>query len=268
MKIHTVQLNLADLSGGTAHMDATELGAYVSLFLTCYQIKDYKLPADDSRLARIAKCSPKVWTRIRQSVMSKFVPGETDGIPHFTHKRVLEDAAKYLEKSTKNRANALKGHESRKPFASQSDCERTTTQEPRTKNHTSEAKASSGRARKRSSPSITLDDLSLNHIEEWLLHKRTQGKYVHHDEHFILEYFKNYCKSKGKTYDDYIAALRNAFEWSACQPKSGGSARSGNRQSNAKSPWQSEADRLRAKYEAEAQLERQAEIDGNASQGL
>ena len=66
---------------------------------------------------------------------------------------------------------------------------------------------------------VTLEDLSVNHISDWLAKKRGQGKYLLHDEHFILDYFKNYCTSKGQRYDDYPHALRNAFEWNSCQPK-------------------------------------------------
>jgi hypothetical protein len=66
---------------------------------------------------------------------------------------------------------------------------------------------------------VSLEDLSINHIAEWLCEKRAAGKYINHDEKFILEYFKNYCTSKEKRYKDYVAALRNAFEWDSCQPK-------------------------------------------------
>ena len=67
--------------------------------------------------------------------------------------------------------------------------------------------------------SVTLDDLSAEHIAEWLAEKRKMGIYLYHDEKLILERFKDYCRSKGKTYRDYPAALRNAFEWDSCQPK-------------------------------------------------
>ena len=67
---------------------------------------------------------------------------------------------------------------------------------------------------------VTLESLSVEHVAEWLAEKRIQGKYINHDEHFILEKFKDYCKSKGKTYVDYIAAYRNAFTWKECQPDS------------------------------------------------
>jgi len=66
---------------------------------------------------------------------------------------------------------------------------------------------------------VSLDGLSVDHIAEWLARKRVQGKYISHDEHFVLEQFKDYCKSKGKRYEDYIAAYRGAFEWDRCQPR-------------------------------------------------
>ncbi|MCE9567468.1 MAG: hypothetical protein K8U57_36160 [Planctomycetes bacterium] len=79
---------------------------------------------------------------------------------------------------------------------------------------------------KEGSVRVGLDELSVDHISDWLSEKRSQGKYLTHDPHFVLEQFKDYCKSKGKTYADYIAAYRNAFEWERCQPKRapGGSA--------------------------------------------
>ena len=69
------------------------------------------------------------------------------------------------------------------------------------------------------SKKISLDELSVDHIAQWLMEKRTIGKYLCHDEHYILERFKDYCRSKGKRYNDYVAAYRNAFEWDTCQPK-------------------------------------------------
>lgn len=71
---------------------------------------------------------------------------------------------------------------------------------------------------------VTLDDLSVDHIADWLARKRAEGKYIHHDERFILDYFKNYCRSKGKRYADYIAGYRNAFEWDRLQPKPNGAS--------------------------------------------
>lgn len=67
-------------------------------------------------------------------------------------------------------------------------------------------------------PKVTLQDLNISHIADWLKEKRSDGKYVNHDEKQVLEKFKNYCQAKGKRYSDYVAAYRNAFDWESCQP--------------------------------------------------
>ncbi len=69
------------------------------------------------------------------------------------------------------------------------------------------------------SKKTSLDELSVSHIQDWLNQKRAIGKYLMHDEVAILERFKDYCLSKGKKYNDYVAAYRNAFEWDTSQPK-------------------------------------------------
>ena len=66
---------------------------------------------------------------------------------------------------------------------------------------------------------VTLDELSTSHVSQWLAKKRLLGKYVNHNESDILETFKNYCESKGKKYENFIAAYRNSFEWERNQPK-------------------------------------------------
>ena len=55
--------------------------------------------------------------------------------------------------------------------------------------------------------------MSVIHIKDWLDEKRKSGKYLTVDEDALLEKFRNYCVSKGRTYKDYVAAFRNAFEW-------------------------------------------------------
>ena len=65
---------------------------------------------------------------------------------------------------------------------------------------------------------VSLQDLSTDHIRDWLAKKRSEGVYLQHDELKILETFKNYCLSKGKKYADFTAAYRNAFEWDQFQP--------------------------------------------------
>lgn len=65
---------------------------------------------------------------------------------------------------------------------------------------------------------VSLEELAVDHIAIWLARKRTEGKYRDHDEYRIVEIFKDFCKSTGKKYEDYVAALRNAFDWDRCQP--------------------------------------------------
>lgn len=72
---------------------------------------------------------------------------------------------------------------------------------------------------KRVAPKVALEDLTVNHISDWLSKKRMEGKYINHDENHVLDQFKNYCESKGKRYANYIAGYRNAFEWDRCKPK-------------------------------------------------
>jgi hypothetical protein len=62
-------------------------------------------------------------------------------------------------------------------------------------------------------PKVSLEDLSVAHIADWLIERRRQGFYTSTNPNEVLEVFKNYCISKGKTYADYTAAYRNAFGW-------------------------------------------------------
>ncbi|OJW21188.1 MAG: hypothetical protein BGO49_24555 [Planctomycetales bacterium 71-10] len=82
-----------------------------------------------------------------------------------------------------------------------------------------EKEAEGERNKPRGKRRVSLDELSVGHVSDWLAKKRAEGRYGRHDEHFVLEYFKNYCQSKGKRYDDYVAGYRQAFEWDRCQPK-------------------------------------------------
>jgi hypothetical protein len=86
---------------------------------------------------------------------------------------------------------------------------------------------------------VSLEELSIDHIDDWLNQKRVHGKYLQIDEHRLLEKFKDFCISTGrdkgqKAYKDYVAAFRNSFEWDNAPRKGKGNEtnRYGNRQSN------------------------------------
>lgn len=85
---------------------------------------------------------------------------------------------------------------------------------------------------KKKKTKISLNELSVEHIAEWLSKKRVSGIYTHIDEHRLLEMFKDYCASTGKTYRDYVAGYRNAFEWNNAPKK--GTKNENNRHSNNK----------------------------------
>jgi uncharacterized protein YdaU (DUF1376 family) len=106
MKIHTIPLHLGDWLGGTLGMDATECGAYFNLIAAHYTIGEDGLPNNDSELARLARCTPKVWARIGERIKSKFSQNGSK----IVHERTLLEIQKMLRKSTENRANALKRH--------------------------------------------------------------------------------------------------------------------------------------------------------------
>jgi len=121
----------------------------------------------------------------------------------------------------------------------------------------SEGKPSSPKRARKVSPGIGIEDLTTDHIADWLAEKRMQGRYLAHDERFVLEQFRDYCRSKGKKYADYIAGYRNAFEWERCQPKVGGAALIGG------NPNPSEKQRATAVYAGII-----AERNAKANQGL
>lgn len=116
--------------------------------------------------------------------------------------------------------------------------------------------SSTEETRTRKKSKITLDDLSVDHNAEWLAMKRCEGRYLLHDEHFVLEQFKQYCRSKGKKYADYLEAYRNAFEWERCQPKAGASV-GGNSPIVPKSAWTSAAEQIIAADRAAAAAKRE-----------
>ena len=97
-------------------MDAVEFGAYMALIICAYQAKN-KLPDDDKRLARMAKCTPRVWRRIKPTIAEKWQI--KDGF--WSHIEVGKQLDKYRKLSQKNKANALKNKETGEPVGEPKD---------------------------------------------------------------------------------------------------------------------------------------------------
>jgi len=106
--IITVPFHIGDFLSGTLHMDTLEKGAYVMLMMAHYQAGEVGLPNDDKKLARIAGVTPKVWSRIKDTMAEKF---DTSG-DFWVHKKCVEVLRNVHEKSSAQRAKALKKHNS------------------------------------------------------------------------------------------------------------------------------------------------------------
>jgi uncharacterized protein YdaU (DUF1376 family) len=82
----------------TIHLDALESGAYLHLLMAAWRLPDCSLPDDDKLLARWAKCQPRQWARIRETVMG-FWQKDDDG--KWTQKRLLSERKRVNVKSDK-----------------------------------------------------------------------------------------------------------------------------------------------------------------------
>ena len=94
-------LYVADYLADTAHLGAVEHGAYLLLIMNYWQ-RGKPLPADDVRLARIARVDASQWPSVRAQIEEFF--SEEDG--EWVHKRIDAELARVAEKSAKAKASA------------------------------------------------------------------------------------------------------------------------------------------------------------------
>lgn len=85
-----MKLYIADYLADTTHLSAVEHGAYLLLLMAIWRAGG-RLPADDAKLAKIARMAPAEWTEIRTTVLAFFK--RTGG--RLTHKRVTKEMASY-----------------------------------------------------------------------------------------------------------------------------------------------------------------------------
>lgn len=107
-------LKVAAFLADTQHLDARETGAYASLLFTAWLSPACGLPNDDKKLARMARCSPREWLRIRPAVMA-FWQLMGDGLWHqkALDKTRSEVALKSSKASAAAQAKWLKDRETR-----------------------------------------------------------------------------------------------------------------------------------------------------------
>lgn len=97
-------LYVADYLADTGHLSAAEHGAY--LLLIMHYWVNGGLPAEDRKLARIARMSEREWLRSRDTIADFFGDG-------WTHARIDAELAKVVEISGKRRAAAEQRHNKR-----------------------------------------------------------------------------------------------------------------------------------------------------------
>lgn len=102
MKRPWMPLYIGDYLADTGHLTTREHGAYLLLIMHYWQ--NDGLPADDRKLARIAKVSLKEWASLRE-VMSAFF---TEGT--WRHDRIEQELEKVRSISSKRSASAQQRH--------------------------------------------------------------------------------------------------------------------------------------------------------------
>lgn len=207
----------------TMHLTAEQDGIYRRL-IDHYMETGQAIPDNDNAIARAAGIDLEQWQKSAHQIRPFFTL-HRDGKLHL--KKCDTELSRQMAKSVSHQQRGILGAKSRwgiikqnqyadssshslaiaKPIANDSRGDK--IREERKKEKLAYA----------SKKSVTLLELSVDHVREWLLQKRSAGRYLEHDEGFILEYFRNYCLAKNPKYRDYVAAYRNAFEWKACQPQ-------------------------------------------------
>ena len=119
------KLFFSDLAGDTLHLSDAEFGSYMLLLGAMWNAGG-RLPSDPARLARIARCSPKVWGR-RWSVLASYFDHD-DG--HVSSARMTREIKKveYLtaERSAAGkRGNEVKALKYKKPATANASAKRT-----------------------------------------------------------------------------------------------------------------------------------------------
>lgn len=112
-------LFVADYLADTAHLSAAEHGAYLLLVMNYWQ-RGKPLPADDRKLARIARMSDAEWLESRDTLAEFF--HEEDGL--WSHKRIQAEIAVAEEKTVKAKKAARASAEARQASAQQMLSER------------------------------------------------------------------------------------------------------------------------------------------------
>lgn len=95
---------IADYLADTQDLDAERHGAYMLLLMAAW-MRAGRLPADDRKLATIARCTPARWKAIRGDVLAYF---ERDG-DDLVQRRLAAEYARAVKVNEAQKANGKKG---------------------------------------------------------------------------------------------------------------------------------------------------------------
>lgn len=73
----------------TLHLDTLEHGAYLLLLMAAWRTKECAIPNDDVKLARFARLTPRVWLRIKPTIMALWIISGDD--TKWTQKRLTKE---------------------------------------------------------------------------------------------------------------------------------------------------------------------------------
>ncbi len=99
-----MQLYIADYLGDTLHLTTEQHGAYLLILMAMWRA-DGRLPNDPTKLARIARVSPRRWHLLADDVMAFF---DIEG-GEITQKRLVEERQKAVSISEKRSASGKLG---------------------------------------------------------------------------------------------------------------------------------------------------------------
>lgn len=122
-------LYVADYQADTAHLSTAEHGAYL-LLIMFYWTKG-GLPKDEEAIRRITRMTNRQWSQSRDVLKSLF--GD-----EWRHKRIEDELAKAIEKSSINSANAKRRHSERKADAQRSDTHARASSQPQSQSQKEE----------------------------------------------------------------------------------------------------------------------------------
>lgn len=199
-------LYVADYLADTAHLGATESGAYLHLIFHYW--KTGGLPDDHKQLATIAKVSSHSWKKLCPTIQKFFHDG-------WKHKRIDDELAKACEISVK-RSDAAKARYAREAANASANAELKQTP------------SQSQSQEKKEPPSLRSGGLALETVSRETTKRQRKERPAPISEHWkppdrsfeiaaelkqdvaeIEGQFRDYLKSTGKQYIDYDAAFCN-----------------------------------------------------------